>query len=82
VELIYLASQGVYFFRTFYQVKVTHDAQQSITPLPYWVMSLFGELLVLIYGLLIGSWAMPATALRGFPFTLYNRHIELKRGKK
>ena len=79
VEAIYIISQGLYACRMLYQANATKKAKKSITPLFYWQLTLIAQILLMIYGYLLGSISMPLLGFISIPFIFYNMKIEIKK---
>jgi len=82
VELIFLSSCAISFIRIIYQTSSSKIAGRSITDTTYWILTIAGSILLGIYGLLIGSIAMPASAIIVIIFGLYHINLEKNRKKK
>lgn len=81
VESIYVFAQIIFCYRVVYHAKVSKEANRSITPMFYWTLNIFGNLIIGIYGIFKGSFAMPLFAIIGIPFSLYHMKIENDRVK-
>lgn len=79
LEVIWVIASGFYFLRTVYQIKATHDEKRSVTPLLYWSLTLVGSLLIIYYGISIGSWAIPLGQTLTLISVAYNIKIEKER---
>jgi len=78
VEGIFLLSQVFSITRAIYHSKVSKEQGKSVTPLFYWVLTIFIWGCISAYGFFIGSFAMMIVIFPGVAYALYHIDIELK----
>lgn len=79
LEVLFGASQLVILFRLFYHTNVSLKKKQSVTPIIYWVLTIFSSILLGIYGFYASSIVIPLTALVSVGFSVFHIWIEIKR---
>lgn len=79
IELIYVLAQILFFGRMIYQANASRKAGQSITPIWYWIITLFASWLLGVYGFFLGSITMPLMTIFSTVYYVYNIVIEWNR---
>lgn len=80
IEAIYFASQILVLFRTYNQYYASKKEQRSVNPLLFWVATILSNVLVGVYGFLIGSFIIPIMSIISLPISLW--HLDLERKRK
>ncbi len=75
-ELFGLAGEGLFFARMLTQWAASERKQKPVIPASYWYMSLMGALILLLYALHIGSFAVLLPQIVGLFF--YARGLQLE----
>lgn len=79
IELLYVIAQIPLFARMWVQTKQSLVEERSVNPSLFWILTIIGSLLVIVYGLLIGSWAVPLMSAFSIGYSFFHWNIEKKR---
>lgn len=78
-ELIYVIAQIPFFLRMYFQTKESLKEKRSINPEIFWLLSIIGSILVIVYGYLINSWAIWSMSLISIVYSFFHLKIEKER---
>lgn len=79
VEAIYGIAQLLTFYRVYLQYVDSKKERRSVNSKYFWILSIMINLLVAIYGFLIGSFIMPLAVLLSLPIALWHFKLEKER---